>query len=156
MFFTTKTTMVNIFVSTLALHSISSWYLAVDGNFCINADLWYPQSRSFQLFVLWFASEVGLCQNWVIEFYITSRNALGWKQLVSYLRFLAFRLWPSFLRSLLLWYFRLSRLIKTGGRSRSRSPSRSTDIRWLFAVLRFRGGGKVLSEVAPLLMKYSS
>ena len=32
-FFTTKTTKVNIFDSTLALHSISSWYLAVDGNF---------------------------------------------------------------------------------------------------------------------------
>ena len=58
-------------------------------------------NRRANLFVMRFASEVGLCHNWVIELYITeftSRNALVWKQLVSYLRLLAIRLWPSFLQ----------------------------------------------------------
>ena len=95
--------------------ALSSWYLAVDGYFFINADLWNRQSQNFQLFVMRFASEVGLCHNCVIELYITeftSRNALVWKQLVSYLRLLAIRLWPSFLqknnsRKHKLIYFRL-------------------------------------------------
>ena len=120
--------------------ALSSWYLAVDGYFFINADLWNRQSQNFQLFVMRFASEVGLCHNCVIELYITeftSRNALVWKQLVSYLCLLTFRLWPSFLRTLLHWNCRFSRLIRTWSRSRSRSLSKSTDISWLFAYSSF-------------------
>ena len=82
----------------------------------------------------------GPLNNLVMELYITeftSRNALVWKQLVSYLCLLPFRLWPSFLRSLHLWNCRFSRPTRTRSWSRSRSLSGSTIISWLVAYFSF-------------------